>query len=81
MNRPCGAGWQPAVSPTGSGQRLRITNPRYGIARHGGNQSSADFQVCCVADFQIRKPSKRHGAADLEVGDTAGLETCATRNT
>jgi hypothetical protein len=47
-------------------------------ARRRRNQSSADFQVCCVADFQIRKPSKRHRAADLEVGDTAGLETCAT---
>ena len=42
------------------------------------NQSSADFQVCCVADFQIRGPSELDRVADLEVGDTAGLETCAT---
>jgi hypothetical protein len=48
------------------------------VARRSCNQSSADFQVCCVADFQIRRPSELHRAADLEVGDTAGLETCAT---
>src|SRR2546426_609557 len=51
--------------------------PRF-VARRTRNQSSADFQVCCVADFQIRRPAEFHRAADLEVGDTAGLETCAT---
>jgi len=51
---------------------------RYSAARHCRNQSSADFQVCCVADFPIRRPSKLRRTADLEVGDTAGLETCAT---
>jgi hypothetical protein len=51
---------------------------RYCAARHSCNQSSADFQVCCVADFPIRRPSKLRRTADLEVGDTAGLETCAT---
>ena len=52
--------------------------------------SSADFQVCCIAGFQTRRPSGRptrkvvstllplSSPADLEVGDTAGLETCAT---
>ena len=54
---------------------------RYSTARRSRNQSSADFQVCCVADFQIRSPSALYRAADLEVGDTAGLETCATLNT
>ncbi len=39
---------------------------------------SADFQVCCIADFQVRLPLALLSAADLEVGDTAGLETCAT---
>jgi len=44
---------------------------------------SANFQVGCVADFQIREPGECDGAgvllaADLEIGDTAGLETCAT---
>jgi hypothetical protein len=48
------------------------------VARRSRDQSSADFQVCCVADFQIRGPSELYRAADLEVGDTAGLETCAT---
>jgi hypothetical protein len=48
------------------------------VARRSRNLSSADFQVCCFADFQIRRPSELHRAADLEVGDTAGLETCAT---
>src|SRR2546427_288822 len=46
---------------------------------------SADFQVGCIADFQIREPGIVQVAlefwclADLEIGDTAGLETCATR--
>ena len=45
---------------------------------------SADFQVCCVAGFQTGGAFDSSGvfsfggAADLEVGDTAGLETCAT---
>ena len=38
----------------------------------------ADFQVCCVASFQTRRPFDFTHAADLESGDTAGLETCAT---
>jgi hypothetical protein len=45
---------------------------------------AADFQVCCIAGFQTcgpsgvrtRQPVSR--PADLEIGDTAGLETCAT---
>jgi hypothetical protein len=55
--------------------------PQNTAARQSRNQSSADFQVCCVAHFQIRKPSELHRAAGLEVGDTAGLETCATLKT
>ena len=51
---------------------------------------SADFQVCCIAGFQTRsRPATRNAsacsacpkpatAADLEIGDTAGWETCAT---
>jgi hypothetical protein len=31
-----------------------------------------------VAGFRTRKPFVLARAADLEVGDTAGLETCAT---
>jgi hypothetical protein len=57
---------------------LATASLQYRAARRIRNQSSADFQVCCVADFQIRRPSKLHRPADLEVGDTAGLETCAT---
>ncbi|PYJ86535.1 MAG: hypothetical protein DME22_04955 [Verrucomicrobia bacterium] len=41
-------------------------------------QSSADFQVCCIAGFQTRAPLEFARPADLEIGDTAGLETCAT---
>jgi hypothetical protein len=43
-----------------------------------------DFQVCCIAGFQTREPpaiftrSVFERAADLEIGDTAGWETCAT---
>ena len=36
---------------------------------------SADLRVCCAADFQIRSILLR---GRLEVGDTAGWETCAT---
>jgi hypothetical protein len=39
----------------------------------------ADFQVCCVAGFQTRCWCNLLCAADLEVGDTAGLETRATK--
>jgi len=44
------------------------------------NRSSADFQVCCIGGFQTRRPQAVARPADLEIGDTAGLETCATRN-
>ena len=43
------------------------------------NQSSADFQVCCVADFQIRGPSELHRAADFEVGDSSSVARLAKR--
>jgi hypothetical protein len=39
---------------------------------------SADFQVCGVAGFQTGDAAPLRHAADLEIGDTAGLETCAT---
>src|SRR6266545_2817194 len=39
---------------------------------------SADFQVCCIAGFQTRRLHDVERHADLEIGDTAGLETCAT---
>ena len=42
------------------------------------DEGGADFQVCRIAGFQTRWPQGSH--ADLEVGDTAGLETCATQN-
>ena len=69
--------------------RTSLTNPagpqvfnkfqRKGIARRSCNPSSADFQVCCVAGFQTRRLHDCGRSADLEVGDTAGLETCATK--
>jgi hypothetical protein len=39
---------------------------------------SADFQVCCIAGFQTRNCANPKRFADLEVGDTADLEVCAT---
>ena len=52
---------------------------------------SADFSGCCIAGFQTRwrfghpqrlgffaRARNPVAAADLEIGDTAGLETCAT---
>ncbi len=39
---------------------------------------SADFPVCCIAGFPTRRTRGRSRPADLEIGDTAGLETCAT---
>ena len=41
-------------------------------------ERSADFQVCCIAGFQTRSPHEVARPADLEIGDTTGLETCAT---
>jgi hypothetical protein len=43
------------------------------------NRGSADFQGCCVAGFQTRRLHDCGHSADLEVGDTAGLETRATK--
>ena len=34
---------------------------------------SADFQVCCIAGFQTRRPQDDTRAADLEIGETAGF--------
>jgi hypothetical protein len=48
------------------------------------NAGSADFQVCYIADFPIRRPSANPARfvlqrpADLEIGDTADWEICAT---
>jgi len=39
---------------------------------------SADFQICCIAGFKTRATHDIASGADLEIGDTAGLETCAT---
>jgi len=39
---------------------------------------SADFQVCWIAGFQTRTPLAVERPGDLEIGDSAGLETCAT---
>jgi len=52
--------------------------------KEGRQPCGADFQVCCIAGFQTRVPSASpmgsifSRPADLEIGDTAGLETCAT---
>ena len=54
----------------GAKTRKRREKPR--------RRRSADFQVCCIADFQIRRRNNIGRPADLEVGDTAGLETGAT---
>jgi hypothetical protein len=43
------------------------------------NQTSADFQVCCVADFQIRGPSELDRATDFEVGDPSSVARLAKR--
>jgi hypothetical protein len=47
----------------------------------GANESerrSAGFQTCCIADFQIRQLLDGQRPADLEIGDTADWEVCAT---
>src|SRR5437773_11750363 len=36
------------------------------------------FQTCCIADFPVGRPSFVRALADLEIRETAGLETCAT---
>jgi hypothetical protein len=45
--------------------------------QHGADRS-ADFQVCCIAGCQTCGPRDVVHPADLEIGDTAGLETCDT---
>jgi len=42
-------------------------------ARRSRSQSSADFQVCCVAAFQSCLAYNLTRHADLEIGDTAGF--------
>jgi hypothetical protein len=37
-----------------------------------------DFLFCCIAGFQTCPAHDDVRLADLEIGDTAGLETCAT---
>ena len=41
-------------------------------------QSSAGFQTCCIADFQIGTRCELARFAGLETRDTADLEVCAT---
>jgi len=55
-----------------------VVHPKMILAAAVFPGSSADFQVCCIAGFQTRKRCDSQRLADLEVGDTAGLETCAT---
>src|SRR5436309_6880874 len=57
---------------------MDVSQQRMNLARPGRNRSSADFQVCCIVGFQTRRPRAAARPADLEIGDTAGLETCAT---
>ena len=53
------------------------------VSRSG--TGSADFLVCCIADFQVGRASSSGGdalclwaPAGLETCDTADLEVCAT---
>ena len=51
-----------------SGLKLMMLKKKHELARKR-----------CIADFRIRGLSEKfESSADLEVGDTAGLETCAT---
>jgi hypothetical protein len=55
--------------------KIRIADEHSAADR---NQSSADFQVGCIAGFQTSRRFAVAIHADLEIGDTAGWETCAT---
>ena len=44
----------------------------------GPRDRSAGFQTCRIAGFQTRRRNPIPRPADLEVGDKAGSETCAT---
>jgi hypothetical protein len=48
------------------------------MTRRESSECGADFQVCCIAGFQTRCGHELPQHANLEIGDTAGLETCAT---
>src|SRR5437773_2319840 len=45
---------------------------------HCIERGSTDFQVCGIASFRTRRRCDFGPSADLEVGDTAGLESSAT---
>jgi hypothetical protein len=57
---------------------IKFNLQRKGAKAQRRNGSSADFQVCGVAGFQTCRRFSLGRLADLEIGDTAGLETCAT---
>ena len=83
--RSCGGNWVRR-----SRQPTPARRPGSRGATFSGGHRSADFQICCIAGFQTCKVSwqKRSCSrsdlnvekrfADLAIGDTAGLETCAT---
>ena len=53
--------------------------PVLAIAAQPAVQRSANFQVCCAADFQIGTLRKVIASAGLEARGTADLEVCATK--
>ena len=62
----------------------RMNTDRHEFGRPARLHRSADFPVCCIAGFltcgalQYPARSKFSEPADLEIGDTADSEVCAT---
>jgi len=84
---PCsftGSAYGVPLSELGSVEDLRHLPGRFtALLRQrrdesGPSHRSASFPTCRIAGVQTRKPRDVRQPADLEVGDTAGLETCAT---
>src|ERR1051326_7325995 len=55
-----------------------MSAPPIALAKVYRFKCSPDFRVCGVAGFQTRGSLEHRRPADLEIDDTAGLETCAT---
>jgi hypothetical protein len=60
--------------------RLTLAIAELWSASGGSSIASEESKAVCAALPTAVQDTRRGSEADLEVGDTAGLETCATKN-